>query len=371
MRWANFLFILILWSCSTPAEKNNMTEQIHFSLSDFYAENDALDDRVNSVLDNLTDGERISQMIITSSGKGGKPPATVMRLIEKKLVGGVLILAGQKAGITKLVNGFDSAASAAGSVPLIFSSDAEPSLFNMKIQGVPKVPTTIALLTAARTDSVASIIADELISMGIQQNFAPVVDLSPENAAITNRTFGTDSATVVELALAFIRASNKKNIVTTAKHFPGHGLVRGDSHSQLVTIDGEMNEVATYKPLIEEGIPSIMVGHIAVVNNDVYETAGLPASCSPRIVTELLKREMGFRGVVVTDAMNMGALRRVEQASLKAAMAGCDMILMEPNEEQLHKEMLARYREDPTFRAQIDQSVKKILRLKVCLNLVE
>lgn len=364
-------FLLTLAFCMPSEQKAEDHKQIRFSLEDFYTRNDALDEIVSSEFDKLDAGERISQMIITSSGRGGKPGSTVNRLIQKKIVGGVLLLGGDKGTITELVDQFDSLASVIGLPPFIFSSDAEPSLWNMKIKGVPKVPNTMDLGTKKATDSIASIISDELISMGIHHNFAPVVDLSPDNAAITNRTFGTDAATVQDLAMAFVEASSRKNIVTTAKHFPGHGLVRGDTHTQLVTIDGEMREVGMYKPFIENGILCIMVGHIAVVNNPDYQTGGLPSSCSRKIVTDLLKSEMGFQGIVVTDAMNMGALRKVDQASLKAVMAGCDMILMEPNEERLQQAILAKYQDDPSFKLQIDQSVKKILRLKACLNLFE
>ena len=137
-----------------------------------------------------------------------------------------------------------------------------------------------------------------------------------------------------------------------------------------MTIDGEMKEVPNYIPLIKNGVISIMVGHIAVMNNDTYATGGLPASCSRRIITDLLKNELDFKGIVITDAMNMGALRKIENASLKAVEAGCDMILMEPNEIKLLEDMYKKYMNNKAFKIQIDQSVKKILRLKICLNII-
>jgi beta-N-acetylhexosaminidase len=129
--------------------------------------------------------------------------------------------------------------------------------------------------------------------------------------------------------------------------------------------------VNNYKSLIENGVISIMVGHISVVNNTKYETQGLPSSCSKVIVTDLLKKGLGFKGIVITDAMNMGALRSIENASLKAVEAGCDMILMEPNETKLLEDIYYKYKENKAFQNQIDQSVKKILRLKICLNLID
>lgn len=362
-------FSLIFFSCGAE-EKDPKKVEVTFSLDDFYSENKLLDDQVQSFFSRLDPKERIGQMIVTSAGTTGKPSKTVEHLIKNKTIGGVLMLSGEKDQISRLVRRFDSLASIAGAVPLIFSSDAEPSLINVKIKGTQKVPKTVELETPATCDSVAQIISNELRSMGIQHNLAPVVDFGPDNEAITNRTFGNDSMHVVGLSSVFIRTSQKNAVVATAKHFPGHGLVSGDTHNQLVTIDGEMKEVVNYIPLIGNGVLSIMIGHIAVKNNPEYNSDDLPASCSRVIVTDLLKKELGFKGIIITDAMNMGALRKIDQASLKAVEAGCDMILMEPNEKNLLEDVYNKYMADQLFKAQVDQSVKKILRLKACLNLL-
>ena len=197
-----------------------------------------------------------------------------------------------------------------------------------------------------------------------------MVDLSPDNIVIRNRSFSADPDSVGLLAGAFIQATQEMGIVATAKHFPGHGLVKGDTHSQLVYIDGEMKETGVYPSLIRNGLLSIMVGHIAVKDNSEYDTDGLPASCAKNIVTGLLKNKLGFRGLVVTDAMNMGALKSIDHAGLKAAMAGCDMILMPPQEQALTNDILAEMHKNPAFKSQVEQSVKKIIRLKVCLGLL-
>ena len=364
------LFISVfLLSCNQGAEKSPK-QVTHFTLNDFYSSNPSLDQHVDEVFNKLSERDRIGQMIVTSAGTIGKPASVVEKLINQKAIGGVLMLGGDKELFMKLGARFDSLAEAAGSLPIIYSSDAEPSLFNLKIKGTPEVPKTIDLNTEQRVDSVARIISSELLSLNIHHNFAPVLDMSPNNEAITNRTFGTDSSEVVRLASAFVKTSQKMQVAATAKHFPGHGLVSGDTHNQLVTIDGEMKEVANYIPMIDGGVISIMVGHIAVINNEKYQTNGLPSSCSRVIVTDLLKNEMNFKGIVVTDAMNMGALSSIENASLEAVKAGCDMILMEPRELKLHDEIFNLYQKDKAFQKQVDTSVKKILRLKACLNLI-
>ncbi len=363
-----FAFVFLL-SCSGCKEKSS-DESTRFSLDEFYQDNPEIDAKVQSILEKMDARERIGQMIVTSAGTLGKPTTVVENLIKKKALGGVLLLGGDKKMLTSLSERFDSLATLSGALPLLFSADAEPSLINRKIKDTQPVPSAMELGSVSKSDSVAAIISDELLSMNVRHNFAPVLDVSADNEAITNRTFGNDSAKVVSLAAAFIASTQKKGIVATAKHFPGHGLVKGDTHSRLVTIDGPMREVNNYKPIIANGVLSIMVGHIAVINNDSYNTDGLPSSCSRVIVTDLLKKQLGFKGIVITDAMNMGALKQIDQASLKAVEAGCDMILMEPDELQLLDSVYAKYSSDDLFKAQVDESVRKILRLKVCLSLL-
>lgn len=361
--------ILFLFCCNTaPVESTSVVAK--YSIRDFYTNNADLDKKVNGLFEKLTPQERIGQMFVVAAGPIGKPTGVVDNLIRKKAIGAVLMLTGKKQDVISLGHRFDSLAAKHGALPMLYSSDAEPSLLNRKISGTQQVPKTIELTTPAKCDSVAEIISHELLSMDIKHNYAPVVDMSPNNEAITNRSFGSESGTVIELASAFIQTTQENGIAATAKHFPGHGLVSGDSHLKLVTIDGEMKEVSNYIPLIKSGVLSIMVGHIAVINNEKYNTGGLPASCSRKIVTDLLKREMGFEGIVVTDAMNMGALKEMENASLKALEAGCDMILMEPNEFKIQEAALKKYQEDAAFKNQIDESVKKILRLKACLKVL-
>ncbi len=365
-----FIFMTLLFLSCTSKNKNTNQEGMIFSLNDFFSHHPSLDHKVDEIFSTLNDRDRISQMIVTSAGTNGKPTSVVENLIAKKAIGGILMLGGEKEMLKKLAARFDSLGSVSGALPFIYSSDAEPSLLNLKIKGSVKVPKTIEIKTTSACDSVARIISDELLSLNIRQNFAPVLDVSPNNEAITNRTFGNDSATVVEMASVFAMATQEKQVVATAKHFPGHGLVSGDTHHRLVTIDGALKEVNNYYPLIERGIISIMVGHIAIINNEKYNTEGLPASCSRVVVTDLLKQEMGFEGIVITDAMNMGALSEIEKASLKAVQAGCDMILMEPNELKLLDDIHQLYNTNEEFKSQVDASVKKILRLKICLNII-
>ena len=147
--------------------------------------------------------------------------------------------------------------------------------------------------------------------------------------------------------------------------------MQGDSHKQLVYIDGEMREVENYPYLIRQGVLSIMIGHIAVKNNAQFDTGGMPASTSRKIVTELLRDSLGFQGLIVTDAMNMGGVASVKNANVLAIAAGCDILLMPLDAEKAFSEILAEYRSNEAFRQQVDESAKRIIRMKICLGLME
>ena len=257
------------------------------------------------------------------------------------------------------------------SIPLLYSADAEPSLINRKIKGTRKVKNTSEIKSVEQCCGVASIISKDLMEMSVRQNFAPICDLSFGNQAIGNRSFGPDPDSVIMLANAFVHYLQQAGVAATAKHFPGHGFVKGDTHHELVYIDGDLKEIDVYKPLIANGVIGIMIAHIAVKNNPKYDTKGLPSSCSEVIINQLLKTEMGFRGLAISDAMNMKAATNIPQATLKAAMAGCDMILMPVNETETIQSISYEMNQNEVFKLQIKESVRKIIRLKICLGIIQ
>lgn len=341
------------------------------SLESFFEYDPNLEHQVDEVFMSLSDTQRVAQMIVTSAGELGKPAATVKKLVDQNKVGGVIFLKGTRAAHSNLVSELDSISNLNGSLPLLFSMDAEPSLFNGRVKGSQKLINTIDIENEADCDSIVTIINDELLGIGVRQNFAPVCDLSPNNEAIKNRSFGSDLERVVSMSKAFITSSQSQGVVATAKHFPGHGLVKGDTHKQSVYIDGPLQELEVYPPLIEAGVLSIMVAHITVNNNDEYGTDGLPSSCSRKIVTDLLKTELGFKGIVITDALNiMKAVTILDDAPLQASKAGCDVLLMPIDESNVIQSILAEIEKDEAYRRQVYSSVKKIIRLKICLGLI-
>jgi beta-N-acetylhexosaminidase len=226
------------------------------------------------------------------------------------------------------------------------------------------------LTTVDEVKNVADVISADLNAIGINYNFSPVVDMSP-NTTVGFRSFGAIPANIIPWSDAFIQQTQYKNIIATAKHFPGHGLVTGDTHKALQMIDGELKEIGNYPQLIENGVLSIMVAHIAVKNNVKYDTKGLPATTSETIVTKLLREEMGFKGLIVTDAMNMGGVVSVPQCEVKAVNAGCDIVLMPVDAARAHQQILTRYRSDAAFKTKVDAAAKKVIRMKIALGLMK
>ncbi|MGB6036637.1 MAG: glycoside hydrolase family 3 N-terminal domain-containing protein [Cryomorphaceae bacterium] len=342
------------------------------SLTDLFFANDMLlDKQVEKYFLAMDEQSRVAQMIVTSAGDLGKTDKTVYHLAKDNQIGGVVFLKGTKEHHKVMIDSLNAISIANGYAPLVFSIDAEPSLFNSRLSGFEPVMKTIDIKTAAESDSIAALISSHLVELGFHHNFAPVCDLSPQNEAIKNRSYGSDRDHVVALSRSFIESSQKMGIVATAKHFPGHGLVKGDTHKKSVYIDGELKELDVYPPLIEAGVLSIMVAHITVLNNEKYGTDGLPASCSRTIVNDLLKEELGYEGLIVTDALNiMKAVTIIDNAPLLASKAGCDVLLMPIDEQETIESILAEMEKDADYKKQVYASVKKILRMKICLGIL-
>lgn len=347
---------------SIPAKKN-------FTLLDYYKDNPKLQQRTDEIFSSLNDSDRVAQMIISVAGRLGRTDAEVTALIKEKVIGGVLLLNGSVESFSDMAARFNTTARTAGTLPMLYSADAEPTLFNTKIKNTPPVPDTNKL-DIPKTRTTARVIADELIKIGIHHNYAPVVDTSTNLEIINNRSFGSDEKDIISKGCVFTQTLQAHNIIATAKHFPGHGNVKGDSHKELVYIDGELTELLPYYAMIDAEVISIMVGHIAIRNNEQYGTNGIPATCSKIIVTDLLRNKMNFKGIIVTDAMWMKALKDVPNPDLAAAQAGCDLILMPIDERKCHADILSSIQKNEAFKQQVYDSVKRIIRAKLCLGLL-
>ena len=370
------LVAFLFQGCAQAEQKKEAVKRVQpqvkvdFKLTDFLTDNADLDKEVEKVFATLDDTAIVAQLVMPAVGRLGQTEATIKSLIKQRLIGGVLMLNGTKDEFTNWIKNFETMNDTIGNLPFLYSADAEPSLVNRKIIGSTPVKKANELKTVEEVRSVAQVISAELNAIGINYNFSPVVDMSP-NKTVGFRSFGAIPANIIPWSDAFIQETQAKNIIATAKHFPGHGLVTGDTHKSLQTIDGELKEIGNYPTLIENGVLSIMVAHIGVMNNPKYDTKGMPATTSEVIVTQLLRNEYGFKGLIVTDAMNMGGVASIPQCEVKAINAGCDIVLMPVDAKKAHTDILKRYKTDAEFKKKVDASAKRVIRMKIALGLLK
>jgi beta-N-acetylhexosaminidase len=341
-----------------------------FSLNDFLSENTELKKEVDKVFASLDDTAIVAQLIMPAIGRYGQTEETIHKLIRSRKIGGLLLLNGTKNEFTHWVKTFEQMNDSLGNVPFLYAADAEPSLVNRKITGSTPVKKANEMTSIKEVKTSASVISKDLNEIGINYNFAPVVDMSP-NKTVGYRSFGAVPENIIPWSDAFIQETQKNNIIATAKHFPGHGLVSGDTHKALQVIDGELKEIKNYPNLIANGVLSVMVAHIAVKNNPQFDTKGLPATTSEVIVQKLLRDSLNFKGLIVTDAMNMGGVTQIQQCEVKAIQAGCDIVLMPVDSDKTHTEILEKYRTNPAFKQQVDTAAKRIIRMKLSLGLLK
>jgi beta-N-acetylhexosaminidase len=367
---------LLFQSCAQSPTKevkkviSQPVTKIDFNMSDYLTDNKDLEKEVERIFKEMDDTARVAQLIMPAVGRLGKTKEQIDSYIKERLIGGVLMLNGTKDEFTTWIKDFENSNKKVGNLPFLYSADAEPSLVNRKITGSTQVKKANEVTNLTEVTTVAQTISTDLNAIGINYNFAPVVDMSA-NKTVGYRGFGAIAENLIPWSNEFIQVTQKNNIIATAKHFPGHGLVSGDTHHSLQSIDGEMKEVKNYPELIKNGVLSIMVAHIAVVNNPKFDTEGLPSTCSEKIVTNLLRDSLKFKGLIVTDAMNMGGVASVPQASFKAINAGCDILLMPLDVKKSHDELLAAYRKDKNFKRKADASVKRIIRMKIAMGLIK
>ena len=373
------VFAIVLQSCAQQTEKKeNTTKQeskitYHpalshtFKINDFLSDNKQLEKDVDSIFNTLSNETKVGQLIMPAVGRLGETNELITQKIKENKIGGVLMLNGTKDEFTNWIKAYNELNPYKNNLPFLYSADAEPSLVNRKITGSTPVIKANEMKTIDEVRKYTNIISKDLNDIGINYNFSPVVDMSP-NKTVGFRSFGAIPENIIPWSNAFIQETQKNGIIATAKHFPGHGLVSGDTHKSLQVIDGELKEIKNYPKLIEDGVLSIMVAHIAVKNNEKYDTKGLPSTLSPEIVTNLLRNEYNFKGLIVTDAMNMGGVSSIPNAEIKAIEAGIDIILMPLNVDKTYSSILKKYNEDKSFKSKVDIAAKRIIRMKLCIK---
>jgi beta-N-acetylhexosaminidase len=266
-------------------------------------------------------------------------------------------------------------------LPLLVAADFERGL-SMRLHGTTEFPHAMAFGAAGKqeyAEAFGRITAQEARAIGVHWNFFPVADVNsnPANPIINTRSFGEDPQQVSDLVAAYIRGARANGMMTTAKHFPGHGDTATDSHLGLTQVTGDIArlqsvELPPFRRAIEAGVDSIMVAHVTVPALDAQ--ADRVASTSPVIVTGLLKEQLGFKGIVVTDALDMAGLTRlyaghIGRAAVDAFKAGNDLLLIPADLDASYRAMLAAVRSGEISSSQLDASVLKILKAKASVGL--
>jgi beta-N-acetylhexosaminidase len=266
-------------------------------------------------------------------------------------------------------------------VPLIVGGDFERGA-SMRVSGTTKFPHLMAYGAAhdpELTRQLGKATAQEARALGVHWVFAPDADVNnnPDNPIINVRSFGEDSKQVAEQVKAFIEGAHSDpavRVLVTVKHFPGHGDTNVDSHIGLPSLGAnrarmDAMELVPFRAAIEAGVDSVMTAHMAV---PAYEPDSVPATVSKHIVTDLLRKDMGFRGITVTDAMDMQGLTKQfppGEAAVRALEAGADVLLMPPNPEAAINSIVAAVQEGRLSEKRIDESVRRVLNAKVRLGL--
>ncbi|MGM0507245.1 MAG: glycoside hydrolase family 3 protein [Bacteroidota bacterium] len=295
--------------------------------------------------------------------------------IDELGLGGITFFSGDVYALSTLIDEFQQMSD----VPLLVSADFERGI-PMRIRRGTAFPEAMALgaandpLLAYRMGLVTGL---EGRSIGVHQNFAPLADVNnnPDNPVINIRSFGEDPARVGALASAWMRGLHDGGMISTAKHFPGHGDTDLDSHYTLPSIPHDRErldqmELKPFQELIDNGVLSVMTAHLAIPA--LTEEEGLPATLSHNILTDLLREDLKFGGLVVTDALDMQGIDHFfdrSEAAIRAVKAGADIILLPPDPVVAHEAIVSAVRLGEISEERINTSVRRILAAKEAVGL--
>src|SRR5688572_3243296 len=342
---------------------------------------------VEATLASLTTRERVAQLVMPwvpgeYSAVGSPEYEQVRGWVENDKVGGLILSMGLPHSYAAKLNHMQRIAS----VPLLITSDMEngtgmrlggsyafPSLLP---QGGGTVFPPVMALGATGSDDLAyrlgRVLGAEARAVGVHMTFGPVLDVNanPLNPIINTRSFGEDPALVSRLSSAYIRGAHEEGLMTTGKHFPGHGDTETDSHIGLPTISADrahLNAVdlPPFRTVVGNGIDAIMTAHIAVTG--ILGDSAPPATLSKYFMTDVLRKEVGYSGLPVTDAMTMGAAVNGYGATeplILAVEAGADILLMPRNVTDAINTITGAVASGRLSQQRIDESVRRVLRAK-------
>lgn len=333
---------------------------------------------VDSIMKSLTPQERIGQLIWVAaySNRGPEHRAEILNTIKKWNIGGLVFFQGDPVSQVKLMNEYQNAAK----VPLMGAIDAEWGL-GMRLDSTISFPFQMALGAVKDNKLIYEMgkeMAHQIKRVGLHLNFAPVADVNnnPDNPVINYRSFGEDKFKVAEKSIAYMQGMQDGGLITTAKHFPGHGDTNTDSHFDLPQINHSLErlnglELYPFKELIDAGINGMMVAHL---NIPALDPSGVPSTLSKAIITDLLKEQLGFKGLIVTDAMEMKGVTKGNQPGVvdkQAVLAGNDVLELVQDVSKAVTEIKMAVDKGIISQKTVDSRVRKILAAKQWVKLTE
>lgn len=341
------------------------------------------EERVTEQLKNMSLEQKVGQLFIVSPEALCNQKAYVTEFSQEILNGlnkynpsGVIFFAGNILNPAQL-NAFTQCFKNANGIPLFISIDEEGGrVARIANNENFDVKTFVSMESVGKTDNTenafeaGAAIGEYLNKYSFNLNFAPVADVNtnPQNKVIGSRAFGSNPSAVSKMVNSCIDGFHSKGIMTCIKHFPGHGDTKGDTHTGYVSVTKSWQEIKSSEliPFINalDKTDMIMASHITAVNvtND-----SLPASLSYQMLTNKLREELGYKGVIITDSLQMGAIKKnytSAEASLKAFKAGADILLMPENFEESYNAILDAVRRNEISENRLNQSVQRILILK-------
>jgi len=366
------LMILILFTRFIPS--GELEEKV-LRLSDSKADPEFLQSPsswIDSILDTLTVEERIAQLIMVAaySNNNEKNEKEVAELVKENRIGGLVFFQGTPHKQAELTNYYQSLSS----TPLLIGMDAENGLA-MRLDSTIRYPSQM-MLGAVEDDrlifDIGGQIARQLKRLGVHINFAPVVDVNnnPSNPVINRRSFGEDLIAVSRKSLFYMIGLENGGIISVAKHFPGHGDTETDSHKELPVMNHSRErldslELFPFRELIYNGLSGVMTAHLSIPSIDPRDD--IPASLSDLVIDTLLKKEMGFKGLVFTDALSMKGITdhyKPVEAAEKALLAGNDVLLMPEDIPDVIKDLARKVKNGRISRELINEKCRKVLAAK-------
>lgn len=360
-----FIFIItILTGCSNNKKVSN---------KDF--EKLSIEEKVNYKMDNLSIDEKIAQMLIVYY-IGDEYDENLSNIIKEVKPGGFILMSDNITTYDRTLN-FVKGMQNDSDIPMIKSTDEEGGSVQ-RIKGIRDISVTdipyMYYLGQTKDKNLAykvgEIIANELRTIGVNLTYAPVMDIysNPNNTVIGKRSFGSDPNTVYDMATSLKNGIEDNLVNTCIKHFPGHGDTETDSHFEIPIINKTLDELenSDLLPFIKSinDTNMIMVGHIALPK---ITNSSIPASLSKEIVTDLLKNKYNYKGLVITDALNMGSLTNNysdKEIYTMAINAGVDLLLMPNGSKNAIKYIKEAIDDEEIDINTINESVRKILTYK-------